>query len=132
MNTENFNLLIEDKYFNNLINKEFEKSDFNFTQPLPKAFESNKIRLLNGFNLPKCKYYLDTIINYTKNEISSKFIKNEGELRKQINDKKIEDNCNKYYEELNKLENNIQNEIKKEEYLRKIFNSKNNEIAKLL
>ena len=132
LNNENFNLLIEDKYFNNLINKEFEKSDFIFTQPLKKVFESNKIRLLNGFNLPKCKYYLDIIINYTKNGISSKYIKNEGELRKQINDNKIEDNCNKYFEELNKLENNIQNEIKKEEYLSSIFNSKNNEIAKLL
>ena len=118
------------KLENELIN--IVNTFFGSRKELLNILKSNKIRILNGFNLPKYKNYFDKIINYTKNEIYDKYIQNERELRKQINDKKIKDNCNKYYEELNQLLNNIKNEIKKEEFLDTIYNSKNNEIAKLL
>jgi hypothetical protein len=62
--------------------KQFEKSDFIFTPPLKEKFESNKIKIKNGFNLPNFKYYLDKIINYTKKDISKKYIIIERKSRK--------------------------------------------------
>ena len=133
LNTKNYNSLMENEYFNDLIKKQFEKSEFNFTPPLKEKFESNKIKIKNGFNLPNCKYYLDKILNYTKKDICNKYIINEGMLRKKLEgNENIEKKRKKYNDILSKLEENIKNEIKKEEFLDAIYNSKNNNIAELL
>ena len=130
---ENYDILMENNYFENLINEEFEKTNFGV---LKKVFEGNKIKICNGFNLPKSKIYLDKLIKYIKDDdIDKRYLNNENKLRKKINEKKIEESKMKFNEELNKLRINIKNEMEKEEYkgfFISIYQDKSNEIANFL
>ena len=129
---ENYDILMENDYFERLINEEFGKTNFGV---LRKVFEGNKIQICNGLNLPKSKNYLDKIIYYIKEEIYERYIKNENKLRKKKNEKYIEESKLKYNEELNKLRINIKNEMEKEEYkgfFISIYQDKSNEIANFL
>ena len=128
LNYENFEILMKNEHFEKVINNEFEKTKF---ENLKIGFEANKLKINNGFNLPKIKYYFDKLKNYIKNEIYEKYYQNESLLRK-IHKKDPE---TIYNEESNSIKNNLKNEMNKKEYnnvFENIYQYNQEKIAKLL
>ena len=128
LNYENLPILMKNEYFKEIINNEFENTKF---ENIKEGFEANKLKINNGFNLPKIKYYFDRLNNYIKYEISEKYYENESLLRK-IN---LKDSKNIYNEKAIAIEKDLINEMSKKEYnniFDNIYHYKNEDIAKLL
>ena len=68
----NYELILQNDYFLNLINKTFEKTKFNFVPSLKMRINGNNVDVYNDFKIPKSKPYFNLIIEYVKKEIIGK------------------------------------------------------------
>ena len=120
-------MLLKNNYFKTLINSEFDNISFNFVPQLRLDINSNKISIYNGLSIPLSKLYLDKIINYINEQICPRYIINEELMRKNhIKEEEILI----FYDEPERLENNIKVEINKDEFFQNIYN--NNNLANML
>ena len=128
---EHIDLIRKIEYFQNIINSTFEKEKFN--TKLKSRVNANQITIYSGLDIPKSKNILDTLVNYIDKEISPRYIENEDILRKNYNkEEKILENRKIYYKEFERLENNLKNEINKNEFFTKIYNQEDDILKKLL
>ena len=133
INNEFFDLFMQNKYLNSLINTNFQKIEFNFCPAIKMALNSNKIIIYNGLKIPKSKSHLDKLINYINNEIYERYINNEEIMRKQnTKEQKIEEIIKEYNKEIDRLEQNSKTEINKSELFESIYNQNNMELKQLL
>ena len=66
---ENFELLIQNEYFNNLINTHFENTKLRFNPPIKMKINANQVTIYNGLVIPKSKLYIDKLIKYVIDDI---------------------------------------------------------------
>ena len=134
LNNENLDILFKIDYFKSLIISEFENTKYNFVPKLKLAINSNEIILNNGITIPQSNIFLGKIITYANEEKNiSRYIINEESLRKKYN--KQEENTEileNYYDELDRLEENIKVEINKYEYFKIIYNQDTTYLPNLL
>ena len=132
-NAKHLDALIENRYFNNLINTQLEKIKLNFNSPIKMNFNEKEISPYNGLQMPQSKLYFDKLIKYINDEINERYISNENSMRKNYdNEKKIIEITRIYYNESSRLEENVKTEINKYEYYKEIYCQKNNELKRLL
>ena len=126
-----FDSIAKLEFFKKTINSIFEKEKFNNLK-LNTRVNGNKITIYNGLEIPKSKNYFDKIVNYTENELCQRYNDNEGILRKNyLTEEKIIGAKSKYNKELDKIEENLKNEINKNEFFEVIDKQENEEIKKL-
>lgn len=100
-----FESIIKLEFFQKIINSTFEKEKFNFIPKLNIRINGNQIAIYNGLEIPKSKNHFYIIVNFTEKEINQKYSQNEDMLRKNYTkDEKIIKTKNKYYKELDKIE----------------------------
>ena len=105
-----FDSIAKLEFFQKTINSIFEKEKFDNLK-LNSRVNGNKITIYNGLEIPKSKNYFDKIVNYKR------YIDNEGVLRKNyLTEEKIMGAKSKYNKELDKIEENLKNEINKSEF----------------
>ena len=132
-NAKHLDTLIQNRYFNNLINNQLEKIKLNFNPPIIMNLNEKEISAYNGLQLPQSKLYFDKLIKYINDEISERYINNENSMRKNYdNEKKNVEITRIYYNESNRLKENVKTEINKYEYYKEIYSQKNNELKRLL
>ena len=135
LNNNEFEFFMKNEFFNELINKEFEKIKFNFEPRIRLNINANEITIYNGLLLPKSKLYIDKFLNYINEQVIHRYITNEQLLRKNyIKEEKIREVINSYNNELDRLQDNSKNELNKPEYqfFKRIFFQDNNYIKELL
>ena len=134
LNTTHFDLLMQNQFFNNLINTTFEKIKFNnINPPIKMKVNANKITIYNGLEIPKSKLFLDILIKYVNDEIYERYIENEKLLRKNYDkEDKIAEMTKTYYNKLDRFEENIRIEMNKQELFKIIYNQNNIELKQLL
>ena len=122
LNDQSLDMLLKINYFKNLIDSEFANIKFNFVPQLKLEINANMISIYNGLSLPLSKFYLDKIINYVNEQICPRYIINEELMRKShIKEEEI----SIFYDELERLENNIKVEINKDDFFQNIENNNN-------
>ena len=132
LTTSHFDLLMQNDYFNNLINSHFEKVKYKFNPPIKMNINANKITIYNGLEIPNSRLYLEKLINYINEQICKRYEDNEQLLRKNYKkEDKIDEATKTYYKEQDRLEDNIKTEINKYEFF-KVFYTQNNEELKIL
>ena len=133
LNTSHFDLLMQNEYFNNIINSTFEKIKFNFNPPIKMNVNANKITIYNGLEIPKSKSFLDKLIKYVNDEISFRYIENEESLRKNYNkEEKIIEATKNYNNKIDRFEENIKIEMNKHEIFKIIYSQNNEELKNLM
>ena len=132
LSNKHYDILMNNEYFKNLINNIFERTNFNFVPPIKMNVNANKVTIYNGLEIPKSKSYLELLIKYVNEEICSGYLNNEELLRKNIPKKDIEETIQKYNQKLDRIEDNIKNEINKIELFKTIFNQNNNELKEMI
>ena len=121
------------EFFQKIINSTFEKEKFSFNPKINTRINGNKITIYNGLEIPRSKNYFDIIVNYTEKEIKQRYIDNEEILRKNYTrEEKIIEAKNKYYNELEKIEENLKNEINKNEFFEVLEKQEDEEFKKIL
>lgn len=114
-----YEIVMQNEFFMNLINKTFETTKFNFVPPVKMKINANKMTIFNGFKIPKSKPYFDLIINYVTNEIIKKKKDNlndvEQSLRKVWKGEEVEKVRKEYFDKIQRFEENLKNEIEKHE-----------------
>ena len=132
----NYELILQNDYFLNLINKTFEKTKFNFVPSLKMRINGNNVDVYNDFKIPKSKPYFNLIIEYVKKEIIGKkkdsLIDVEQSLRKNLTGEKIEKAKKEYTDKIKRFEENLKVEINEHEIFKAIFNQNNIELKILL
>ena len=129
----NFDLLMQNDFFSNLINNVFDKSQFKFIPPVKMNINANKITIYNGLVIPKSKSFLDLIIKYINDELSVRYLKIEESLRKKITkQEKIDEEIKNYNKQMETFEKNIKKEINKYDFFKQIFNQNNEELKKMI
>jgi len=129
----NFDLLMQNDFFSNLINNVFDKSQFRFIPPVKMNINANKITIYNGLVIPKSKSFLDLIIKYINDELSVRYLKIEESLRKKITkQEKIDEEIKNYNKQMETFEKNIKTEINKYDFFKQIFNQNNEELKKMI
>ena len=127
-----YEIVMQNEFFMNLINKTFETTKFNFVPPVKMKINANKMTIFNGFKIPKSKPYFDLIINYVTNEIIKKKKDNlndvEQSLRKVWKGEEVEKVRKEYFDKIQRFEENLKNEIEKHEIFKAIFHQNNNEL----
>ena len=127
-----YELVINHKYFRNLISEYFEKTDFIGKKP-KMNINANEIIIYNGIEIPKSVIAFEQLIKYINADITTRYLNNEQNLRKVINgDEKIEERITKYKKNIGRYEENIKREINKIELFNIIFNQNNEEIKKII
>ena len=120
---KNYEIFLQNKFFNDIIMKFFEKKTFNLTSPVKLGINKNNITIYNGLQIPQSKIYFDKIIKYVNDEIIERFIENENLLRKQYDKKdEILEIIEIYKNQLKKIEYNIKNELNKYDFYKEIYN----------
>ena len=98
LNTNHFDMIMQNDYFYNIVHTAFEKKTFNFVPPLKMNINANQITIYNGLEIPQSKLNLDKLIKYINEQIYQfliKFLENYQELiNKSFN--KINDDKNLY------------------------------------
>jgi hypothetical protein len=133
INNPNIDLIMKNDFFNNLIMNNFDKTNFNFVPPIRMNINYNKITIYNGLEIPQSKTYLDQLINYTNNEISQRYLKNEELLRKNyVKEEKCEEATQKYMKQLDRFEDNIKTEMNKNDLFKSIYSQNNAELKGII
>ena len=130
---DHLELLMQNDYFKDLLLSHFENTKFSFNPPIKMKVNANKITIYNGLAIPKSKLFLDQLIKYVNDDISQKYIKNEGDLRKAYKTQEIiTEKTKNYYKNYERFIENLKIEINKHELLKIIFVQNNEELKKLL
>ena len=133
---EKYDLILQNEFFLNLINKTFEKTKFNFNPPLKMRINGNNVDIYNDFKIPKSKPNFDLIIQYVLSDIIKKkkdsLIDVEHSLRKNLVGEKIEKGIKDYNDKMKRFEENLKIEINKYEIFKAIFNQNNEELKIIL
>ena len=95
----------------------FQEFKIQSKNKIVKKSGQNLINIYLGLKIPKIVTTLKEIINFIKEEIESKYIKNENNLRK---DNEGNKNKNNYENQLNGFNEALYNEIKKKPFLQKM------------
>ena len=133
LNTSHFDLIMQNDYFNNLINSHFENIKYKFNPPIKMNVNANKITIYNGLEIPKSRFYLEKLINYINEEIGVRYIENEQLLRRIYKkEEKIDEATKAYYKEFDRLEENTKTEINKYEFYKIIYTQNNEDLKNLL
>ena len=133
INNPHIDLIMKNDFFNNLIMNNFDKTNFNFVPPIRMNINYNKITIYNGLEIPQSKTYLDQLINYTNNEISIRYLKNEELLRKNyVKEEKCEEVTQKYMKQLDRFEDNIKTEMNKNDLFKSIYSQNNEELKAII
>ena len=131
LNNTHFDLIMNNKYFQNFINEYFGNTEF-IGNPPRMFINANDVNIFNGLEIPKSKNAFEILIKYITDDIASRYFNNEQNLRKFIKkEEKIEENKEKYYKNLERYEQNINIEINKYDLLKTIFNQNDEEIKKI-
>ena len=126
-----YELIMNHKYFRNLISEYFEKA--NFISKKPKMnINANDITIYNKMEIPKSLNAIEILVQYINADIKIRYLNNEKNLRKLIDDDKIEASINKYKKNLGRYEENIKSEINKIELFNIIYNQNNEEFKKII
>ena len=133
---EKYELIFQNEFFLNLINKVFDTTKFVFNPPFKMKINGNKIDIYNGFKIPKSKPHFDLIIKYVTNDIINRkkdsLVDVEQSLRKNLEGEQI-DKARKDYTDKNKrFEENVKIELNKYDIFTAIFNQNNVELKILL
>ena len=132
----NYDLILQNEYFLNLINKTFEKTKFNFVPALKMRINGNNVDIYNDFKIPKSKPYFNLILEYVKKDIIEKkkdsLVDVEQSLRKNLSGEKIEKTKKEYTEKIKRFEENLKVEINEHEIFKAIFNQNNAELKIIL
>ncbi len=129
----NFDLLMQNEYFNNLITSHFDNTKFTFNPPIKMKVNANKITIYNGLEIPKSKLFMDKLIKYVNDDICQNYLKNEESLRKNIStQEKIAEKTKNYYKNYERYIENLKIEINKNDLLKVILTQNNEELKKLL
>ena len=132
----NYDLIMQNEYFLNLINKTFEKTKFNFVPALKMRINGNNVDIYNDFKIPKSKPYFNLILEYVKKDIIEKkkdsLVDVEQSLRKNLSGEKIEKTKKEYTEKIKRFEENLKVEINEHEIFKAIFNQNNEELKIIL
>ena len=118
-----YELIINHKYFQNLLSEYFQKTDFIGKKP-KMNINANDIVIYNNMEIPKSLNAFEKLTKYINADISMRYLNNEQNLRKVINDDKVDASINKYKKNLDRYEENIKKEIHKIELFNIIFNQK--------
>ena len=130
---ENFDLLMQNDYFNNIITTNFEFTKFKFNPNIKMKINANKVVIYNGLVLPKSKLFMDKLIKYVMDDICQNYIKNEDSLRKKYTtQEKIIEKTKNYYNTNERLCENLKNEINKNELIKEILYQNNEDLKKLI
>ena len=133
INNPHIDLIMKNEFFNNLIMNNFDKTNFNFVPPIRMNINYNKVTIYNGLEIPQSKTYLDQLINYTNNEISQRYLKNEELLRKNyVKEEKCEEVTQKYMKQLDRFEDNIKTEMNKNDLFKSIYSQNNAELKAII
>lgn len=94
---------------------------------------SNNITIFINLNIPESKIYISRIIYYIKNEIIKRYYNNESKLRKSLINSEISAKIiNNFKNEMKLYEENIKNQIYKNELFKTIYEKGNDTLKKLL
>ena len=133
---EKYEIILQNEYFQNLINKTFDNVKFNFRPPLKMKINGNKVTIYNEFKIPKSKAHFDLIIKYVTNDIVNKktdsLVDVEHSLRKVLVGEQIEEARKKYSDKIQRFEENLKIEINKYDIFKAIFHQNNNELNLML
>ena len=131
-----YEMIIQNDYFHNLIEKTFDKTKFNFNPPLKMRINGNNVDIYNDFKIPKSKPSFNLILEYVKKEIIEKkkdsLVDAEQSLRKNLTGEKIEKTRKEYMDKINRFEENLKVEINEHEIFKAIFNQNNQELKIML
>ena len=131
-----YEMIIQNDYFHNLIEKTFDKTKFNFNPPLKMRINGNNVEIYNDFKIPKSKPSFNLILEYVKKEIIEKkkdsLVDAEQSLRKNLTGEKIEKTRKEYMDKINRFEENLKVEINEHEIFKAIFNQNNQELKIML
>ena len=132
-----YELILQNEYFQNLINKIFDTTKFTFRPAFKSKINGNNVVIYNDFKIPKSKSYFDLLIKYVTNDIINKkensLIDAEYSLRKVISNDKADEAKKNYTDKINRFEENLKTEINKNfEIFKAIFNQNNIELKIML
>ena len=132
LNTNHFDMIMQNDYFYNIVHTAFEKKTFNFVPPIKMNINANKITIYNGLEIPQSKLNLDKLIKYINDQIYKRYIDKENLLRKIYSkEEKNQENIDIYYKEIERLKENIKTEINKYEFFKIIYSQNNEEFKSL-
>ena len=130
---ENFDLLMQNDYFNNIITANFENTKFKFNPNIKMKINANKVVVYNGLVIPRSKLFLDKLIKYIIDDICQNYLKNEDSLRKKYtSQEKIIEKTKSYYNTSERLIENVKTEINKNELIKEILYQNNEDLKKLI
>ena len=131
-----YELILQNEFFLNLINKTFEKTKFNFNPPLKMRINGNNVEIYNDFKIPKSKSFLEKIIQYVNSDMIKRkkdsLVDVEQSLRKNLSGEKIGKAIKDYTDKIKRFEENLKIEINKYDIFKAVFNQNNAELKIIL